>query len=137
MSLGISQKIRWCGPQTRDGLATLMRGARLMLVPSFSETFGLVALEANASGIPVVASDAGGLGEAIADGRTGVLLKSREPEAWAAATHDLVSDDERRTAMGRAGRERALEMSWTAGAEKLDGIYRALLSEPTSPGEQR
>ena len=127
-SLGTAHQTCWLGSQTRDDLARLLRGARIVLVPSFSETFGLVALEANASGVPVVAADSGGLKEAIVDGETGLLMRSREAADWTAALTGLLREPERLEAMGRAGREHALGYAWTVGASKLDVLYRELLT---------
>ena len=72
-------------PPPHDRLATIYRAADLVLMPSWSESFGLVALEAQACGTPVVAAGVGGLLHAVGDGTTGVLLANHQPEAWAAA----------------------------------------------------
>ncbi len=77
--LGLTDDVTFVGPQPRPELARLMRSARVVLVPSHSETFGLVALEAAASGTPVIAAAAGGLREAVAHGETGQLMDSRLP----------------------------------------------------------
>lgn len=121
--LGISEQVRWCGPRTRSELATLMRGARVMLVPSFSETFGLVALEANASGTPVIASNAGGLSEAIVDGKTGTLMDSRDPHDWAKAIAQVTEDWLHSKSIRDTAREHALRMSWEQGARALSDLY--------------
>ena len=68
-----------------DSFAQIMRHASVMLVPSYSETFGLVALEASASGVPTLAAAAGGLTEAICNGHTGQLVTTHEPQDWADA----------------------------------------------------
>ena len=68
-----------------------------MLVPSHSETYGLIALEAAASGVPVVAAASGGLRESVVDGVTGIVLTSREPQAWARAMTQVLADAVRRT----------------------------------------
>lgn len=126
-SLGLTERTCWLGSQTRTDLARLIRGARLVLVPSFSETFGLIALEAQASGVPVVCSDAGGLGEAVADGLTGVLVRERSGEAWTHAIQGLLDDEHRWQQMSRAGRERALGFTWSRHAEQLDHLYEGVL----------
>lgn len=128
--LGISDRVRWCGSQSRDNLATLMRDSKIMLVPSYSETFGLVALEANASGVPVIAAAAGGLQEAIADGETGIIMADRDPANWAQAITALLTDDARRAALGAAGRERAAHYTWQHAAAGLDRHYREILGQP-------
>lgn len=125
---GLEQQVCFLGPQPRDELARLMRSARLMLVPSHSETFGLVALEAAASGVPVLASHAGGLDEVVVDGETGRVLE-RDPQVWAEAMSALLADSSLAADMGRAARRRALTFTWSAAAERLEQLYRGLLDE--------
>lgn len=115
------------GPQSRAQLARTFREARLLLVPSHSETYGLVALEAAASGIPVIASDAGGLREAVADGRTGVLLDTRDPAEWASAIARVTGDPALATRLGQAGREHALAHTWQRTATLLVQAYHTVL----------
>ena len=85
----------------RDEVADLFATASVVLVPSVDEPFGLVALEAAASGIPIVASRAGGLPEAVGPG--GLLLASRDPTEWAAVIGGLLDDESHRAAFGAAG----------------------------------
>lgn len=125
-SLGIADRVRFVGPQSRSRLAALMCEARLVLVPSHSETYGLVALEASASGVPVVAAAAGGLCEAVLDGETGVLLHSREPADWAAAMSRVLSDPALAARLADNGRQRAEYLTWTRSAEALLDAYRSL-----------
>jgi D-inositol-3-phosphate glycosyltransferase len=124
---GIADAVHFIGPQSREDLAALLRESRLVLVPSHSETYGLVALEASASGVPVVASASGGLTEAVLDGVTGVVLASRNPRDWAAAIGDLLTDGERSAEFGRAGREHADGLSWEHSAATLAASYRHAL----------
>ena len=136
-SLGTADQTCWLGSQSRDDLARLFRGARMVLVPSFSETFGLVALEAQASGVPVVAADSGGLREAVVDGETGIVLASRDAADWTATLTDLLRHPDRLEAMGAAGRRRAEGFTWNIAGQQLDAIYRELRSgdvSSTSPG---
>jgi D-inositol-3-phosphate glycosyltransferase len=125
-SLGIKTGVRFVGPQSRSRLAALMCESRLVLVPSHSETYGLVALEASASGVPVVAAAAGGLCEAVLDGETGVLLHSREPSEWAAAITAVLTDEDLSDRLARNGRARAEFLTWTRSAEALLAAYRTL-----------
>jgi D-inositol-3-phosphate glycosyltransferase len=125
--LGLTGMVEFIGPQPRDQLAELMRSATLMLVPSHSETFGLVALEAAASGTPVVAASAGGLREAVVHLETGHLLDSREPEDWGRAITMLLSDPVRLTMMGIVSRVHALRFEWRAAAAKLESLYYYLI----------
>lgn len=127
--LGIAGDVEWLGPLNRCDLADLMRQATIMLVPSYSETYGLVALEASASGVPVVASNAGGLTEAVRDGVTGVLVPSREPRAWAEVIGDLLKDPAYRARLGWAGRQTALSRTWTEVGAATLACYRNVLAE--------
>ncbi len=115
------------GALSRGLLADRVRRASLVLIPSHSETFGLVALEAAASGVPVVARAAGGLREAVQDGVTGLLVEGDDPEVWAAAVERLLGDAELAGRMGRAGRESALARNWEASTAALLAVYRDLL----------
>lgn len=116
-------------------LADRMRGADLVAVPSSSETFGLVALEAQACGTPVVASRIDGLTEAIRDGETGLLVPERTPEAWAQALGSLVRDPALRRRLGRAAAVRAGRMTWAATAAWTAEVYAHVLA--THPARSR
>lgn len=120
---GIGDRVHFDGAMSHAELADLMRGASVFLVPSHSETYGLVALEAAASGVPVVAMATGGLPEAVHDGETGLLMRDRSPETWARALTRLLDDAELRERMGRAGRALALQRSWAKSARRLVQIY--------------
>ncbi|MEL4504721.1 glycosyltransferase [Luteococcus sp. H138] len=125
-NLGIAHQTCWLGSQTREDLARLVRGARAVLVPSFSETFGLIALEAQACGVAVVSADSGGLREAVADQETGVLVTERSAEAWTSVLTDLLRAPDRLCELGRAGRQRALGFGWDAVAGQLETHYESL-----------
>ncbi|WP_241976396.1 glycosyltransferase [Cryobacterium algoricola] len=131
---GIADTVRFLGPQTRTDLAALFRGARVVLIPSHSETFGLVALEAAASGVPVVASASGGLREAVLDGDTGIVLGSRDPQAWGAAITTLLDDPDLARRLSVDARARAERLDWPRSARGLLDVYRCLL-EPCSADE--
>lgn len=125
--LGILATTAFEGALRRTDLAERIRRATLVLVPSHTETFGLVALEAAASGVPVIARAAGGLREAVLDGETGLLVSDEDPAAWAAAMTELLADPDRMAEMGVAARAHALRRSWNASAESLLAAYAALL----------
>lgn len=128
---GLEERVTFLPGQDRESFARILRHASLMLVPSHSETFGLVGLEASASGVPVVAAAAGGLTEAVCNTHTGVLVPSHEPAAWAEAISSLLADPELRAQMSRTGRSRSLLMSWTHVAEQTRAAYRrAIASGP-------
>jgi D-inositol-3-phosphate glycosyltransferase len=125
--LGLDGQVTFVGPQPRPELARLMRGARVVLVPSHSETFGLVALEAAASGTPVIAASAGGLREAVAHGVTGQLMDSRQPEDWARALTRLLTEPGLLERMGTVSRVHARRFDWRWTGQRLVAVYRRLL----------
>ena len=127
--LGLASQVTFIGAQPRAELARLLRGARVVLVPSHSETFGLVALEAAASGTPVIAAAAGGLREAVAHGVTGQLMDSRRPEDWALALTRLLMVPGLLDRMGRVSRVHARRFDWVWAAQRLSAVYRQLLGE--------
>ncbi|MBL5972305.1 MAG: glycosyltransferase [Candidatus Leucobacter sulfamidivorax] len=124
---GMLRSVSFDGALRRTELAERVRQASLVLIPSHSETFGLVALEAAASGVPVVARAAGGLREAVVDGVTGLLVEGDDPAVWAAAAAGVLGDAELAGRMGRAGRESALARNWEASTAALLETYRELL----------
>jgi D-inositol-3-phosphate glycosyltransferase len=96
------------------------------------EPFGLVAVEAMACGVPVVASAVGGLAETVADGSTGVLVPPRRPDLIAAALSALLDDDSRRAAMGRAGARRAHRFGWDRVATETLAVAERLAAGPAA-----
>lgn len=128
---GLADGIRFLGPQSREDLAELLRGARMLVVPSHSETYGLVALEAAASGIPVVATASGGLIEAVENGATGLLVDSRNPAAWTDAVRRVLEDDALSARLGTAGRARAEQFTWDRTAAATADVYTRLLTHRT------
>ena len=132
---GIERSVRFVGPQSRVDLALLLSGARVVLVPSHSETDGLVALESAASGVTVVAAAAGGLREAVLDGDTGVVLDSRDPKVWADALTRILSNPAFARRLSLAARERAEHLDWPRSANGLVTVYRSLV-RPVS-GDRR
>ena len=125
---GLEDDVSFIGPQSRPDLAALFRGATLVLVPSYSETFGLVALEAAASGTPVIASAAGGLREAVVHGESGQLMDSREPADWAQAITRLLTNPRTLSRMGVVARVHARRFTWELMARRLSDIYESLMS---------
>jgi D-inositol-3-phosphate glycosyltransferase len=124
--LGLDDDVTYVGPLERPELARVVRGARLVLVPSHSETFGLIALEAAASGVPVVASAAGGLREAVAHGETGQRMDSREPEEWGKAMTMLLAPGGPVDRMAIASRIHARRFEWDWSARRLAALYTGL-----------
>jgi D-inositol-3-phosphate glycosyltransferase len=124
--LGVRHQIRFVPPQPHHLLSTYYRAADVVLVPSRSESFGLVALEAAACGVPVVAAAVGGLRTLIDDGRTGFLVEQREPQAFAAAVRALLADPAFAARMGSDAAERARGYTWSTAAARLRRVYADL-----------
>ncbi len=121
VSLGIEDRVTFAPPGPRTELADYFRAADLVAVPSYSESFGLVALEAQASGIPVVAANVGGLPKAVA---AGILVPTHDVDDWADALHELLSDPVRRRALGHQAVEHASAFGWDATTTALLSVYR-------------
>ncbi len=126
--LGLAPRVRFVPPQAHELLSTFYRAADVVLVPSRSESFGLVALEAAACGIPVVASSVGGLTSLVDDGHTGFLVEGREPGAFAIAVDKILGDSRLAAAMGAAAATRARGYTWSVAAERLVRLYGQLTS---------
>ena len=102
--LGLTDRVRFVRPQPHHILSSYYRAADVVLVPSRSESFGLVALEAAACGIPVVASAVGGLLNIVHDGVTGLLVEGRDPARFARAIDQVLADPHGRRGDGRGRR---------------------------------
>jgi D-inositol-3-phosphate glycosyltransferase len=128
-SLGISSCVRFEAPCPQTELADWYRAADVVLVPSHSESFGLVALEAQACGTPVVAAAVGGLRTAVRDSVSGVLVEGHDPEVWARVLAELVCSPERLSQLSAGAREHAAAFNWPATAERLVGVYTEAMNE--------
>lgn len=124
--LGLHERVSFVEPQPHHILSTYYRAADVVVAPSRSESFGLVALEAAACGIPVVASAVGGLISLVDDGRTGRLVDGRDPHDYARAIVDVLADPDRRAAMSAAAVERARRYTWSFAAARLRRLYSDL-----------
>lgn len=122
----IGDLVRFLPPQPQDRLADILRAADLLLVPSLSESFGLIALEAQACGTPVVATRVGGLSHAVGDGTTGVLVPTRDPADWALAVAGLLDHPRRLAAMRLAAAQFSRGHGWDVTAAKLLRVYQEL-----------
>lgn len=118
-SLGVSHQVQFVDPQPHYLLSTYYRAADVVLVPSRSESFGLVALEAGACGTPVVAAEVGGLRTLVDHGRTGLLVSERTPEAFAASVSSLLDDPAFALRVGTAAVEHARTYSWAGAASRF------------------
>jgi D-inositol-3-phosphate glycosyltransferase len=128
IELGVAASVIFTGPLERAELAALLRRARLLIVPSHSETFGLVALEAAASGVPVVAGRVSGLVDSVVEGVSGVLVDGREPREWARVIGALLADERGRGELGRRAARFAAEAGWAGTAEVVGGLYLGALA---------
>ena len=122
-SLGVAGRIRWVEPQPHHLLSSWYRAADVVLVPSRSESFGLVALEAAACGTPVVAAAVGGLRTLVDHGRTGLLVDRRDPSAYAQAAGRILADPVLAASLSAAAAERARGYTWSTAAARLRRIY--------------
>jgi D-inositol-3-phosphate glycosyltransferase len=132
--LGITHRVTFLPPQPRAELARLFQAADLVAVPSYSESFGLVALEAQACGTPVVAAAVGGLPVAVRDGISGSLVFGHDVDQWAAAIDELLrlSAGPRAVAMRRSAVEHAATFSWDKTVDLLLASYRRAIGEFTA-----
>ncbi len=123
---GVSAAVHFMGPSDRPLEA--LRGMDVFVHPSWAESFPYVVLEAMSLGRPIVASDVGGIGEALADGSSGLLVPSRDAEALSLALIAMLDDRDRRAAMGAAARRRAEEQfSLQAMVDRLVRVYDELM----------
>jgi D-inositol-3-phosphate glycosyltransferase len=126
---GISDVVRFMPPMSRDELPDWYRAADLVCVPSYSESFGLVALESQACGTPVVATAVGGLRTAVADGISGVLVDGHDPRAWSSVLARLLAEPQRRVLLSMGAIEHASHFGWDATARGTLDVYDRVLSE--------
>jgi D-inositol-3-phosphate glycosyltransferase len=131
-SLGVSDAVRFLPPQTGAALPALFRAADLVAVPSYNESFGLVALEAQACGTPVVAASVGGLVTAVRDGVSGILVDSHDPQDWARVLSSLLAAPRRRAQLSRGAVAHAQDFSWDRTASGLLRVYREAMAEHRS-----
>jgi D-inositol-3-phosphate glycosyltransferase len=132
--LGVAGVVRFLPPQDRQALPDVYRAADLVAVPSYNESFGLVALEAQACGTPVVAAAVGGLPTAVRDGRSGVLVDGHDPADWARVLARLLREPGLRAVLSQGAIEHARQFSWNQSAASLLAVYRDAVTEYRSHG---
>jgi len=125
---GLTDRVTFVDPQPHHALSTWYRSADVVVVPSRSESFGLVALEAAACGVPVVAAAVGGLRTLVRDGETGFLVDGADPAAMAAGVDELFADPALAIRMGEAASRDASRYSWAGTAGRLRRLYADLAS---------
>ena len=127
--LGLEDVVRFLGPQPHARLPLFYRAADALVVCSHSESFGLAALEAHASGTPVVATPVGGLSHIVADGESGFLVDTRDPAIFAGRLKTLLADNDLRASFDAKAVERAQRFSWEITADELHSLYDCLIQE--------
>lgn len=125
----MEDSVDFVGSLDQDKLAQYYAAADICAVPSLTESFGLVALEAMATGTPVVATRVGGLQTVVVDGVSGLLVPARDYQALAEAIAALLTDHGLRTRLAAGARERALEFSWVRVGDETTALYDTLLRE--------
>ncbi len=133
--LGLHDQVVFVPPQPHHILSTYYRAADVVVVPSRSESFGLVALEAAACGIPVVASAVGGLQSLVDHGETGFLIERRDPALFASAIADILDDPLLAASLSVASAERAQRYTWGFAAARLRRLYADLTTRQLVMGE--
>ena len=129
-----SRSVRFAGHLAEAELAALLGAADVALVPSSYEPFGMVALEAGAAGTPVVAGAAGGLPEVVANGRTGLLVPPRDPEALAAAAVAVLRDPALASRLVLAAqRDIEARFVWPVAARAIEKVYTEAIADARPP----
>lgn len=125
--LDLADKVTFAEPVPHRQMADVYRASNLVMVPSRSESFGLVAAEAQASGVPVLGARVGGLAAVLADGSGGVLLDDWDPDNWAVAALEILTNQQYAAELGTRGSAWAERFSWEASAQRILDIYREML----------
>ena len=126
--IGVSDQIHWVSPRRHDRLADYYRAADVCIVPSRTESFGLVALEAAACGTPVVAAAVGGLRSLVDHEESGFLIEGRDPADFAAPVERLLADEMFANEMGVTAAARSKRYSWSMTAARLRRLYGDLVA---------
>jgi len=128
-ALAVEDQVTFTGPLPRRDVIRAYGSSDIFVLPSLFEPFGIVLLEAMASGVPVVASRIGGIAEVVQDGETGLLVPPGNSQALAEALGRLISDPSLRSRMGEAGRLRAAAYSWDILLPRILKVYEEAIGE--------
>jgi len=131
--LKIEDVTHFVDPVSRENLPNWYRASDLVCVPSYSESFGLVALEAQSCGTPVVATAIGGLRTAVSDGISGSLVDGHDPKAWSAVISRLIAEPQRRLLLSMGAVEHASHFGWENTARKTLDVYDWALTKQSNP----
>ncbi|MGM9920120.1 MAG: glycosyltransferase [Bhargavaea sp.] len=135
---GVEDQVTFLGPLGQKELAELFCRATAVIVPSYYESFGMVAAEAQACGTPVIASEVGGLQDVVQDGRTGLLVSAKNPADLSRSMRRIAEDPEFADRLGRQAQKRARKVfNWPAIAADIHEIYEVLYraEDPVSVGD--
>ena len=122
---GLGSRVGWAGPVHGADKAALLAHAQVLVLPSYSENFGNVVLEAMAAGCPVVVTPEVGIADIVRDSGAGLVLDGT-PEVLGAGLSRLMGDAVLRRTMGERGRAAALNYSWATVAERMERVYREI-----------
>ncbi len=125
---GLSDRVTFLGPVPHAILADYYRAADVVIIPSRSESFGLVAAEAQACGTPVVAANTGGLPYVIKPSESGLLVEDHDPRTYARAMQAIVEHHRFADRLGEAAVEQAKRFSWSATADRLMELYQGIVA---------
>ena len=128
-AIGVADRVSFVPPQPHDRLVHFYRAADLLVMPSRSESFGLVAAEAQASGLPVVASRVGGLPYVVDSSVSGLLINDRDPLSFAAAATAILNHPDFRSDLAKGAVEFARRFSWSATADRLLDLYGGIVAQ--------
>ncbi len=128
-ALGMDGAVRFEPPCPQPELADWYRAATVVLTPSHSESFGLVALEAQACGTPVVAASVGGLRTVVRDGYSGLLVDGHDPAEWARAIRQLIRAPRRLRELSAGALRHASGFGWSATVDRLAAVYTGAMDE--------
>ncbi len=123
--LGIADVVRFRPPVGQEQLADWFRAASVLVMPSYSESFGLVAIEAQATGTPVLAAAVGGLPVAVRDGETGFLVQGHDPADYARVLRRFADEPGLAARMGEAAARHAQSFGWDTAAAATADVYTA------------